>query len=177
MEISLISEVLSDCNLFDEKLHELVEKQFLLKNENTNAQDAAILYKVLLDSRFKPKEETLSKFVQIFEFLFENIDGNCLRKMTEGYAEKYQVGNTSVELDNILARKFKSLTKINKLKGINYEKVVKEIARSENNKLKFKIKHTQSRLTKSLSKIPIPITANPDESEDSSSERASEELP
>ena len=92
MEVALLTEALDGWGVFDESLFKLVEKQFLVKSENVNAQDVAAIYKVILKPEWKPQEATLKKFNEVLQLLSENIDSNCLRKMFEGYGARFEAG-------------------------------------------------------------------------------------
>jgi len=145
MEIAILTELLDGWGLFDEALFKVVEKQFLVKSEHVNAQDVASIFKVILKPEFKPQEATLAKFLEVLSLLSENIDSNCLRKMFEGYPERFEAGNTTTELDNLLVRRLRVLVKDKRIRGGNYQVVLNEVENSTNEKIKAKVRELKMR--------------------------------
>lgn len=127
MEIALVIESLEKLKMIDDKVLRQLEKQFLAKSEHANAQDIAIIFKILTRPEFQMSDRSYQKMKELCDFLFRNFDSNCLRKMCHNFAEKYEKGTIKWDIAEILIRKFKSLRKKNEIKGSNLFDIKNEL--------------------------------------------------
>ncbi len=140
MEIAILMEVLDKYEMLDQQTIKKLESQFMLKADQCNAQDLATFFKILTNIDYKMEERTSNKLRELSDFLFLNIDANCLRKMFVNFAKKVEMGIIKQNMAELLIRKFQKLKKKEEIRGINLTEIQKELSKIKDENLRRKIK-------------------------------------
>lgn len=129
MEVALISEALYHFKAIDNNVLSVIEKNLAAKMEHANAQDLAIFCKVLFKPEYTMKKSTLEQLNKSINLLYHNIDANCLRKMFEGFEERYKAGKYDDTFVDFLFRKLRNLRKDDMIKGVNFSYIKGQIVK------------------------------------------------
>lgn len=142
MELAIVSESLHQGKFLDKEIISILERQFVAKIENSNAQDLAIFWKILFTNKeFIPKDITAKKLLETADQLYHNIDQNCLRKMFENFSDCFLSSKYSDESVSFLFRKLKNLMKDDQIRGGNLNYILQELEKlKSNDKIRSRIK-------------------------------------